>query len=94
MKTTWKRSIQKDTVWSQETDRALGLVLLHHSLPLSELLQLSWFRFILLKKKKKKGIGEDKEIANDVLFSLDCDLENAWINYQFFFRLEKIYIQI
>lgn len=46
------------------------------------------------KKKKKKGIGEDKEIANDVLFSLDCDLENAWINYQFFFRLEKIYIQI
>ena len=91
MKTTWKRSIQKDTVWSQETDRALGLVLLHHSLPFSELLQLSWFRFTLLKKKR---IGEDKEIANDVLFSLDCDLENAWINYQFFFRLEKIYIQI
>ena len=27
--------------------------------------------------KKKKKIGEDKEIANDVLFSLDCDLENA-----------------
>ena len=92
MKTTWKWSIQKDTVWSQETDRALGLVLLHHSLPFSELLQLSWFRFTLLKKKKR--IGEDKEIANDVLFSLDCDLENAWINYQFFFRLEKIYIQI
>ena len=91
MKTTWKWSIQKDTVWSQETDRALGLVLLHHSLPFSELLQLSWFRFTLLKKKR---IGEDKEIANDVLFSLDCDLENAWINYQFFFRLEKIYIQI
>lgn len=26
---------------------------------------------------KKKGIGEDKEITNDLLFSLDCDLENA-----------------
>ena len=62
---------------------------LHHSLPLSELLQLSSFRFILKKKKVGGGIGEDKEIANDILFSLGCDLENAWINYQFFFRREN-----
>ena len=60
-----------------DRDRALMLAPLHHSLPLSELLQLSSFRFILKKKKGGGGIGEVKEIANDILFSLGCDLENA-----------------
>lgn len=69
--------------WSQEIcDRSL--MPLHHCLTLSKLLQLSWSCFILWKMSSRR-----QEITNDVLFGPDSDLENAWINYQFFSDLRK-----